>query len=373
MPKEVRTKKRTTVEEMPVGGEWEDERPKEEMVSSDDLAMEEAARDLADSEKYIKLYRVNEQGGRPRFLAHMIPEEFSEGFIADRFGGGRYFGRWKMESGAYKRYPFEIEGEPFPVARKIPRIQEEEEEPVFVPTVEPSNNQTLGAGDVIRLIQDARKDAREEMRMLMEMMRPAAPPPQATDQVFSLVEKIVPLINSGGGETNPWLFALSQLKEPLTKLVDTAHAALTNHQTMQRPVMQAAPTPPAAAQPIAPQAATPQSEDDVILNMVRPYLGMLTTAAKTGSDPALYAEMILDQVPESLHNQLKEWLSKEGCLDKIALLAPAIRYQAAWWEELRTTILQTLAEKTDNAIRTIQPDENTDAPTVDSGSRTESD
>ena len=360
-PKAAKKAGRVIVDIPDTGGEWREEKQPDESIDSDDLAMEEAVRGLAEGERYLKLYRVNEQGGRPRFLAHLIPEEFNEGYVAERFGGGRYFARWKMTTGAWKRYPFEIEGEPFPVQRAMPGVKEEvieEEEtgPRYMPHYNPEGNgQTFSLRDMLVFMQQAEDRSFRQLQLMLQLSRPSqtqAP----TEQVFSLIEKLAPMLQGGGeGGGNPWLIALNQLKEPLTKLVDSVQLAMVAKGAAIQPVAATV----AGAQPATAPKVEAGKENPDMLVYIKQVLPMLVNAAAKNADPQTYADMLLDQLPTLGYAPLKEWLIKPGCLDTLAKIEPGIRYQAEWWESLRAAIIEALEEGGTDEPRPVQPNEAT--------------
>lgn len=326
------------------GPEWEEEKAQEEEIDQEDQEMESIARSLPGGVRCISLYRQHSGGlgGRPKFIAQLPPENFSEAFIQEAYGGGSYFGRWQKKDGGMLRYGFDIEGPP-----RIQQEQREDSRPEIIqayPDELEGRNGDLSTTDVLRLISETRREAREEMRMMLEMMRPPVQSTDATAQVFGLVEKIVPLISQGGDGGNPWLMALAHFKEPLTKLVDTINVAVT------RPVATSMPQPAAvhrtvqsaqvAMAPKPNQAVT--EEPDMIVYFIKQYLPLLVSAAAKNLDPANYAELVLDQLPESSYNQLKAWLEKPDCLEKIASIEPGVRFQQEWWVALRSSLIEVL-------------------------------
>ncbi len=367
-----------------VVGPLEQEVEEEERHDSEDDEMEAALKDMAPGYRVVKLYRYpggHETGGRPRLLGGIAPEDFTDILIQQQFGGGRYYGRWKKKDGTYLRYNFEIEGEPKILTRAAEEArrveQAREDNPYgFLKQGQQDEQQQdgdagIGTTDILRIMAETRRESREEMRMLLELMRPAQPAPDATEKVFSLVEKIVPLISTGGGDGsggNPWLFALSQLKEPLMKIVDTIHTAVTKPPQPTPAPGQPAPTgkrldqPPKPEPEPTPTEPEPKSEDEMLLESFRPYLGMLVKAAAEGKDPALYADLVLDQTPVFAYDRLRTWLLKPGCLDDLAKLDQAVYHDKAWWTALRGTLLDTLNEDLGHAVRPIQPREDPDPP-----------
>lgn len=331
---------RKTIIEEP---DWEEEKEKDEVIDQEDMEMERLAKSLPGGVRCIKLYRMHRgpRGGRPKFIAEIAPEQFSESFIQQTYGGGSYFGRWEKADGTMLRYTFDIAG---PELNLDESNEPEDETPVYVA---PAQTPTLDPLAVVKIMNDARREAREEFRMLLEMVKPAPQPPDATAQVFGLVEKIAPLIAQGSAESsgNPWLFALTTLKEPLTKLVDTINAAVTRPQP-GTPSSSPVPSMPgsAPAAPVSPALKPEPKEHDMVIQFVKSLLPPLITAAAKNADPVAYADFVLDQVPESAYPQVRAWLVKPDCLEQLAALEPGIRFQHDWWVSLRAELLSALAD-----------------------------
>ena len=330
-------RKKTTIEELP---EWEDEKPREEQIDSEDQEMEAIRNSLPGGVRCISVYRMHKAGlgGRPKFIAEIPPEQFRESFIQEMYGGGNYFGRWTKKDGTTIRYPFDIEGPEkiLGTSQEYTQGNKEEEEERIINI--PPQPQPVGLNpmDVFRMMQDARKEAREEMRIMLEMMRPAQQSPDMTKQVFDIVEKLAPMMGGGDGGGSPWMMALSQFKEPIIKLVDSISQAATRPTASPIPLVGR----PTVAAPVTPA----QTEEDMIKFMMKQYLPVFVNAATKNGDPNLYAEMVLDQIPESAYPKLKEWLEKPTCLEEIAILEPGVRYQQEWWNSLRASILMAMLE-----------------------------
>lgn len=331
-------RKKTTIEELP---EWEHETPKEEQVDIEDQEMESIAKSLPGGVRCISVYRMHKAGlgGRPKFIAEIPPEQFRESVIQEMYGGGSYFGRWTKKDGTPLRYSFDIAGPEKDLGDTEEHrqgVREEEEERA---TYIPPQSQPVGLNpmEVMMMMQKAEERAEARIMRFVEMMRPAQQPPDMTKQVFDIVEKLAPMM-SGGEGGSPWLMALNQFKEPILKIVDSiSQAAMRPAQPMVAPNIR--PTIP-QAQPI--QAAS--SEDDMIKLMVRQFIPVFVNAAAKNADPTLYADMVLDQIPESAYPKLKEWLERPTCLEEIATLEPGVRFQQEWWNSLRGSIVSAIAE-----------------------------
>lgn len=109
--------------------------------------------------------------------------------------------------------------------------------------------------------------------------------------------------------------------------------------------------------------------ENMLVKALAQYMPMLSGAAKAGKDPALYADLILDQVPPFMYARLQAWLIQDGCLDELGKVSPSVYETAEWWEQLRLRILESLTEGEPDAVRTVQPSTDTDAPAIGAGAR----
>lgn len=365
--------------EMPQGEFKEVKDPGVE-IDLDDQAMQQAVMGMASTERYVRLYRINDQGGRPKLIESLIPQDFNETYVQAKFGGGRFQAKWIDKSGRLFRYPFEIEG-------KAKFVDSDDEDDEGFQTVQPgvqtfAPSQPTGPSfmEIIGLMNEARKDARAEnaemMRMMVEGMRPqalAATAPSGIEQTLGFVKELLPIIGQGGGgEPMPWYASvLMQLKDPLTKLLDTANTVVMNSgrplPLQQRPVLSNQPgiMKPVQVEPLNP-IEEPKEEPDMIVGQFKKYLPLLLRGASKNTDPSVYVDMILDQVPSIAYDSLRKWLLEPGCLDKLVAVEPGIQFQMDWWQSLQGGLLEALNEELGHGVRAIQPQQDTDPSTIDS-------
>lgn len=372
-------------------GEQETEREKDVQENSEDRAMEEAVRDFAEGERIIKLYRYQGPlGGRPALLGGLAREDFNDVYIQERFGGGEYFGRWKNTKGQYVRFNFKIAGEPKELTKEQERENEREdgeEQPYpYLRNQGQQQDQAMNQFnmmDVLRMLEETRRESRKEMLMFIEAMKPAAPPPDATAQVFGLVKELLPLIGAGGGDGgtgNALVDGFIKLKDPIMKALETAQLALKRApqpqpepaQPMQprpsQPAVTAQPSPYSeSARPVQPETKVEivqPTEGEMLADSFKGFLPMLVKAADEGQDTGLYTDLILAQVPRFMYPRVRKWLVTPGCLDDLAKFAPIIAadiQQRTWWEELRKQIILALNEELGNGDTDLQPKPHTDA------------
>jgi len=322
--------------------ELEEEPEKETQIENEESDIENALRSVPGGVTTVKLYRVLPQGGRPKFLTEMSPEEFSESNVKEMYGGGSYKIRAQKGNGKWGVSMFDIEGYPKKLApTDVEEDPDEEEQPVL--QAQPQVVQQIpqmNPFEIMKMMQAAEERGEARMMKMLELMRPQQQSPDVTKQVFEIVEKIAPMMAGGEGGGSPWMMALTQLKEPLTKIVDSVHLALT-----RQTVAPSGPPPQVQATVQRPSQSNPQpvAEDDMLKLMIRQYLPVFVNAARNGGNPDIYADMILEQIPESLYPKMKEWLAGDWFKDVVAI-EKNIEFQAAWWNALKNSLLEGLAE-----------------------------
>jgi len=299
--------------------------------------------------KCMQVFRYNpgSKGGRPTYIDDISPEQFDFKTLKTMFGGGKFQVKWDNEDGSISKGDFDIAGPyiNFDTQPEQERILEpaQVQQPMMQPTqVQPSQNIT--PMDMLRMIQEARREAREEMRSMLELMRPQQQSPDVTKQVFEIVEKIAPMMASGDGGGSPWMMALAQFKEPILKIVDSVHVALTRQ-----------PVPPSGPPPQVHAAVNPPAqptEDDMMMLLIRQYLPVFVNAARNNGNPDIYADMVLEQIPESMYPKLVTWLQSPSWFADIIKIEKNIEFQAGWWNLLKTSLLEGIKE---HAASNLQP------------------
>lgn len=365
----------------------------ERIVLTTDDELDEILADSPQNEACIELSRINAQGGRPAFLEDMMPSAFSYGYVTKTYGGGRYMAKAKYANGDKKKMFFEIEGDPFPVRRKyvatnpdapvlpnMPRsIETETLQPVRADGVGLEGMLASLMSQMMRQAQSTETQILEKMKMYKELFGNNQPTKEAPlDQLLSMFQKGVELAGKGGGggDENFWISIAREVKDPLMKLAETVHSAVTvgRQPTQINPPNGPAASPPnqggGAIQPGAQPAPQPGDPMLALMPIIKQIMPNLVNAAAKNLDPELYAGFVIDQTPETAYSGFREWLMKPGCLDQLAFLEPGVRFQRDWWEELRGELLKQLTEPT-HADSSVQPLENSD-PSNESATHSDS-
>lgn len=324
-------RKKTTIE-------LEDEPEKDTQIENAESDIENALKSVPGGVTSIKLYRVLPQGGRPKFLTELSPEEFSESNVKEMYGGGSYKIRAQKGNGKWGVSMFDIEG--FPKKLK-PSDMEEDPDEEEEETPNPIHQQIVqqapqfDAFAIMKMMQAAEDRGEARMMKMLEMMRPQQQSPDVTKQVFEIVEKIAPMMAGGDGGGSPWMMALTQFKEPILKIVDSIHVALS-----RQPVPPSGPPPHVHAQ-VQPNPPQQPREDDMLKVLIRQYLPVFVNAARQNGSPDLYADMILEQIPQTMYPKLEQWLSTPAWFEDVKSHDPiVIEAQAGWWNLLRSSLLE---------------------------------
>lgn len=329
--------------------ELEDEPEKDTQIENEESDIENALKSVPGGVTTVKLYRVLPQGGRPKFLTELSPEEFSESNVKEMYGGGSYKIRAQKGNGKWGVSMFDIDGPPKKLAPVDIEDDPDEEEPSQIPQPPQQVIQQAPAFDafaMMKMLQQAEDRGEARMMKMLELMRPQQQSPDVTKQVFEIVEKIAPMMAGGEGGGSPWMMALSQFREPIMKIVDSIHQAVS------KPPYAPSGPPPQVHANVQPNPPQQPREDDMLKVLIRQYLPVFVNAARQNGSPDLYADMILEQIPQTMYPKLEQWLSTPAWFEDVKSHDPiVIEAQAGWWNLLRASLLEGM--KTDAS--SLQP------------------
>lgn len=151
-------------------------------------------------------------------------------------------------------------------------------------------------------------------------------------------------INIGGSgeqEKNDGFMAfLGQMAEPLGQIIQgTAMSTQSKDRaTMRHPLTQPQPQ---TTQPKEPTMVNPK------LMFIKASIGTLINAAAKKSDPTLYADVVMDQIPDAFFPQFIGMLEKDEWFAEMTSIHPGVKDHAEWFTSLRNEILLALSETDD--------------------------
>lgn len=356
---------------------WKESIRVESMELTADDELDDVLADFPQNDACIELYRINAQGGRPAFLEEMMPSGFSFASVKREYGGGRYMAKGRYANGTRKKMSFEIEGEPIPVRRKF--INVDNHAPVFptgqrsieteaIPPVRADGQDFQAAmvemmGKMISQSRESETQVLEKMRLYKDLFGGNQQPVKEAplDVALNMFQKGVEMAAMNGGGDNQqsfWLMAIREMKDPLLKIVDTIQSAIAQPKQINPAVSGGKPVVATVNVPTS-ETVLEKKEDPMLslLPIIKSYMPSLVNGAAKNSDPGLYVDFLLDQIPTTAYPGFHEWLMKPGCLDQLAMFEPGVRFQKEWWESLRAALIEGLSEELHGASN-VQPSEN---------------
>lgn len=94
--------------------------------------------------------------------------------------------------------------------------------------------------------------------------------------------------------------------------------------------------------------------------MLHYYYGLLCQKAAAGADPTLYAEIVLDNVPDETLDML---LTRQPTpLDALIAEYPPAAQHREWFAQLIDTLMQAMTDEEEPAPVVVQPGASADAP-----------
>ena len=192
------------------------------------------------------------------------------------------------------------------------------------------------------------------VQALRPPLPPPPPPPAPSSDPVALLLKGVELANAlregGGGDGEVSLLGIARdlIKSPMLAAAVQA-AAAPQLPARPRPAALPPPRPPqppqsfASETPPPPQPPATQEADPAMFDFaLKHYLGVLCQKAAEGSDPTLYAEVILDNVPD---DKLIEVLTQPDPVAFLAEKRPEVAQFRPWFEQLIAVVNQAFADE----------------------------
>lgn len=290
----------------------------------------------------ISVNRQNEKNPtRWDYCAKIPVPEFDLDSIKREFGGGVYRCRVIDAKGAFVRgFNFSIDArfQPQPIVGTVQgpgaaAIEAQEWRGMFKDLVMAmiagrgavSQTDPLEAGlKIAALVTGAAQHsspAKEMLDVFLKGMDLAEKRVVPTDSFGSMVHAASPLFSA---------------------LADNIRAQIEQKRLRQLHPSPAAPAPPAApTDPTMPPVATGPY---AWLAQVGPYVAQLTLLAQADKDPALYADLVLDQLPEPVYEAIAESAKDPRFVEEVVNRVPEARMYSAWFRQFLTHLRDGLLE-----------------------------
>jgi hypothetical protein len=195
--------------------------------------------------------------------------------------------------------------------------------------------------------QPSQMEMMTSMMMLMKSMKDFVAPPQTGggDKMIEMLIKGMELgrESGGGSETGLMDIVKELVKSPL--LGSLAQAA-TSLPQMTPPQTRQQISAPQKTGTIPAQPPTQSQQETTIMHnpVIVHNLKKLIEKAEKDSDPILYAEFILDNVPQSL---VQQYIMREDLIEYLSSIDPRVNDYREWFIELRDHIIAVLTSPDD--------------------------
>lgn len=268
---------------------------------------------------------------KEQYLCKIMANEFDPDVIKDRFGGGDFIIKAYDDKNHIRlKQHLSIEGVPIiesaaPVL--TPQASAAFDMQQFMQAMQESNRQMLaGIVQVMRPTEPShsRMDMLNEMAAMKNLFGGDAPASGGIDMLMRGIELARDIAPREGGTTSGMDVLLESIKSfapAIGAVVAQSKAAPQN-----RP---ANPQQPGQAQLAPPIPDVTQPENDTML--LKLYLGKLVTFAQEGREPALYAELIADNLSD---DQILGIVNNPATLDDLNKLNPGVMQNKGWFEAL---------------------------------------
>lgn len=326
--------------------------------------------DADDSDVILKLkvHRVLPLKGKRSWLFDLMPSELPiMDKLRDVYGTGSYEVTVFKNGTLYRKFPVEVEAPPKPVV----------------------NAGTQNVNELVTVLVNNQREQFNQLKELMMLQRPSASvavspafnmqetmagmltmmvqmksflaPAQQTGGIDMLLKgvELAKEIGGSGGETNfldvirdvvkSDVFGKALEASVANPLLPTTQPANPTQPTKRRIPVQVSQNANANANANVNMNVNANSEVNPmrIPNIViKQYLGQLISRADRGSDPALYAEFVLDNVAGTpFEKPLIEFLSRENVVDELTKIDGRVAPHALWFQELRDNLVSILTDE----------------------------
>lgn len=327
----------------------------------------------------ITVKRTKYANGKPcpreEFIYKTTPSAFDIEDLRDAYGGGEFRLYISRNGKLWRNLPVAIAA---PIKSQEPPRQDNSDMKEFMremsQRMESQQNQMLQmVMTVLQSQQNAPQSGTDPMQMMNAMMQNmmsmkdflglqggGASGTSAKEQMEYLMKgiELARELNSGESSDDN---AFSLLKEtlktfggPISKMVESTQQKIDAQTTMTPAPSRSSQGNGVAASSSAPSAAVQPgqssgNEPDKMAMALKPHLQFLKVQAAKNKDPAFYAEVILDQIPDAYFAQFVDYLSNPDLVDRLVKVDPQVQAFRGWFESLRQNIVQILNEDAESS------------------------
>lgn len=292
----------------------------------------------------VRLERLRDVGMRAELAGYLgmlplTPELYDDTMQA--WGGGKYRGRIFRGSEYQTSIQFQISGEARPRDAQTFTGERDREQSPLEKTVAALADQVK---QLVTQQQQPQTSAVDQVVAIAKALREVAPASPTSDPVamFKMFDTMLDLrgrIAEETGERPADNGIATIVREGITPMLSLVREHMAQENGKQRRAA------PAAAAPI--RSSTPSTDPIVNLANRIPTMGraFLAGVARGKKDPQLYAEMVLDQIPESDYQALPQLLLLPDFTTRLLAVVPEWQQFPVWFTELFRAMYESLTRE----------------------------
>lgn len=318
----------------------------------------------------IKLHRVLEKKGEREWLFDIVPSELPVmDRIRDEYGGGKYEASLYKNGRLFRKFHWSIAS---------PRTN-------YIP---PNKNNTLDMASVMNAMLAQQKEQFNQFKELMlQVARPAQtstfnPMDMMTGLMAAMVQMkafLSPPSNNSGDGAEKYISALTkgiELAKDLggggdkeTNLLDVIRD-LVKSPVFEKVIESSSSVVASVPQiPVNQPIKIPQSENInqpgnvndmnfIEKKFIEPQLNNLVKLAKSGKNPELYAEVLLDNLPPQINEEIiNKYLTNENIIEDLSKINPEVKNHSEWFLAFKDAIKELISSENQEPLT---EDENKD-------------
>lgn len=294
-----------------------------------DADVEQVLQQVGETAKFIVIHRLQDRSpGKWDYLLRVEVSEFSLENIKEEFGGGNYRGKIYNRHGKYvKGFSFSIDTR-FKPNPKIDVVEK-------TITENPSGLSEIRSlienqNQVIRMMlekqnasqTDPLQTALQMTQIFSGMNKPAQTEAINVNQMFDIFKEGMKVGQMSEGDS--YGSVLETMGKPLIEL-------LTKQSVQADKVLE-------KTNATVPKTlnSTPKPERPLVNNIndyIKTYLPQLLILAKKEKPASLYADLMLDQLPDKFFNDFAEFIQGENVFEKLMVLKGDVKNYENWFNE----------------------------------------
>jgi len=349
----------TRVEETPEAGEGasesqEQNKPPQFIPDDEPLAdpdLDTLLAEIGPQTKKVSLYRQDDKSPTKwHYLTKTDVSLFTMEAVKEEFGGGNYKARFIDERGVYiTQFLFSIDPRFRPTLSSSPSLSS-------IPS-----GQTEGLGELKEILRQQtaliaeltkRKDVDPlaGMEKLVAIISPlikredASIPASSSfgfKEAFDIFKQGMDMGQMVNGDS--YLPVVEKMGMPLLNMLGEL---VKNGKGVQEKINKAIPTKAPVSQETPSPA--PQGQPTTLEGYLQFYIPQLIQLAKADKDPSLYADFVLDQIPENFLDQLYQLLQQPNLIEQLVTLQPEIKNHEQWFKDFIQRGVEALSPESDN-------------------------